>query len=150
MIANRSRQALGNLRRPDILRPFLLVTANFMFVDKIHLFFSLLLFKDLTSLCLHLTLFSSSFVMFAGPFAMIFYGVQIFKETGSNIQIFKIFQCLNININITFDAGTNAHMAAISVAAIRVFGGLAAIFLMKRVPRLSSISYHIVLLISLY
>ena len=78
------RRALGNLRRPDILRPFLLVTANFMFVDKIHLFFSLLLFKDLTLLCLHLT--SSSFVMFAGPFAMIFYGVQIFKETGSNIQ----------------------------------------------------------------
>jgi len=76
------RQALGNLRRPDIHRPFLLVTANFIFV------------------------------MFAGPFAMIFYGVQIFQETG-----------------------TNAHLAAISVAAIRVFGGLAAIFLIKRVPR---------------
>merc|ERR1719458_52284 len=43
---------------------------------------------------------------------MIFYGVQIFQETG-----------------------TDANLAAISVAAIRVFGGLAAIFLMKRVPR---------------
>ena len=31
--------------------------------------------------------------------------------------------------------GTNAHLAAISVAAIRVVGGLAAIFLMKGVPR---------------
>ena len=54
IIANRSRQALGNLRRPDILRPFLLVTANFMFVDKIlHSLFllnPLVLFKDLTLL----------------------------------------------------------------------------------------------------
>ena len=25
----------------------------------------------------------NSFVMFAGPFAMIFYGVQIFQETGA-------------------------------------------------------------------
>ena len=57
------------------------------------------------------------------------------KYSKRRVQIFKI--SLNININITFDAGTNAHMAAISVAAIRVFGGLAAIFLMKRVPRLS-------------
>ena len=56
------------------------------------------------------------------------------KYSKRRVQIFKI--SLNININITFDAGTNAHMAAISVAAIRVFGGLAAIFLMKRVPRL--------------
>ena len=31
--------------------------------------------------------------------------------------------------------GTNAHLAAISVAAIRVVGGLAAIFLMRKVPR---------------
>ena len=29
------RQALGNLRRPDIHRPFLLVTANFMYIDRI-------------------------------------------------------------------------------------------------------------------
>ena len=30
-------------------------------------------------------LFDSRFVMFSGPFAMIFYGVQIFQETGNQI-----------------------------------------------------------------
>ena len=49
---------------------------------------------------------------------------------------FILKDLVDINIDINFDAGTNAHMAAISVAAIRVFGGIAAIFLMKRVPRL--------------
>ena len=32
---------------------------------------------------------SFSFVMFAGPFAMIFYGVQIFQETGETNQTGK-------------------------------------------------------------
>ena len=30
-------------------------------------------------------MFDSRFVMFSGPFAMIFYGVQIFQETGIQI-----------------------------------------------------------------
>jgi len=77
------RQALSNLkRRADVAKPFLLVTTNFMFV------------------------------MFSGPFAMIFYGVQIFQETG-----------------------VNAHMAAVVVAILRVIGGFLAIFLIKKLPR---------------
>ena len=50
--------------------------------------------------------------MFSGPFAMIFYGVQIFQETG-----------------------VDANLAAILVAAIRVLGGLLAIGLISRLPR---------------
>lgn len=50
--------------------------------------------------------------MFSGPFAMIFYGVQIFQETG-----------------------VDANLAAIVVAVIRVVGGLLAIGLIRRLPR---------------
>jgi len=76
-------QALTNLmRRSDVAKPFFLVFANFLFV------------------------------MFAGPFAMIFYGVQIFQETG-----------------------VNAHMAAVVVAILRVVGGLVALVLIKKLPR---------------
>jgi len=76
-------QALTNLtRRADVAKPFFLVLTNFMFV------------------------------MFAGPFAMIFYGVQIFQETG-----------------------VNAHMAAVVVAILRVVGGLVALVLIKKLPR---------------
>jgi len=78
-------QALRNLSRPDIRKPFLLITCNFCFV------------------------------MFTGPFAMIFYAIQIFQESG-------------------IDA--NEHLAAIVVAAIRVVGGIAAIVLIKKLPRL--------------
>ena len=55
-----------------------------------------------------------SFVTLAGPFAIIFYGIQIFEDVG-------------------IDA--NEHLAAIVVAAIRVFGGVIAIFLIRRIPR---------------
>ena len=75
------RQALGNLRRPDIRRPFLLVTANFMYIyDRSNPPFNVSFHCSFEDSAVYI---SSSFVMFAGPFAMIFYGVQIFKETGS-------------------------------------------------------------------
>ena len=64
--------------------------------------------------------------MFAGPFAMIFYGVQIFQETGkykTHILLHKL------------SAGVNAHMAAVVVAILRVVGGLVALVLIKKLPR---------------
>ena len=81
-------QALKNMSRSDIRSPFLLITANF------------------------------SLVLFAGPFAIIYYGIEIFQDVG-------------------IDA--NEHLAAIIVAAIRVIGGFIAIFLIKRVPRLKHV-----------
>ena len=81
-------QAVCNLSRSDIRKPFLLITTNFFFV------------------------------MFAGPFAMIFYAIQIFQDSG---------------------IGANEHLAAIVVAAIRVLGGILAIFLIKKVPRLRQV-----------
>ena len=81
-------QAVCNLSRPDIRKPFLLITTNFFFV------------------------------MFAGPFAMIFYAVQIFQDSG-------------------IDA--NEHLAAIVVAIIRVVGGIFAIFLIQKMPRLRQV-----------
>ena len=95
---------------------------------------------------------NSRFVMFSGPFAMIFYGVQIFQETGeqpsTNPEVsktnFKIQtrHFLRIRsgsiISKTFSktwAGVNAHMAAVVVAILRVVGGLVAIVLIKKLPR---------------
>ena len=81
-------QAVRNLSRSDIRRPVLLSIANF------------------------------SFVMFSGPFAIIFYGIEIFEEVG-------------------IDA--NEHLAAIVVAAIRVVGGIIAILLIRKIPRLKHV-----------
>jgi hypothetical protein len=52
-------------------------------------------------------------VMFAGPYAVIFYSVDIFTD------------------HLSFDK----HIAAILVATIGAVGGVLAIFLVKRVPR---------------
>jgi len=73
------------LSRFDIRRPVLLCLANF------------------------------SLVMFAGPFAVIFYGIEIFEEAGVD---------------------ANEYLAAIVVAAIRVVGGVVAIFLIRKIPRM--------------
>lgn len=78
-------QAVNNLSRSDIRKPFLLITTNFFFV------------------------------MFAGPFAMIFYAIQIFQDSGID---------------------GNEHLAAIVVAFIRVLGGILAIFLIQKMPRI--------------
>jgi len=81
--------AVRNLSRPDIWRPVILTLANF------------------------------SFVNFVGPFAIIFYGIEVFEEVG-------------------IDA--NEHLAAIVVAAIRVIGGIVAILLIRRMPRLKHVT----------
>ena len=72
--------------------------------------------------------YTSRFVMGSGPFAVIFYGVQIFQKTG-----FHSFSILNILY--FFLSGINAYLAAICVAIIRVVGGVLAIFLIKNIPR---------------
>merc|ERR1712025_1430988 len=81
-------QAFLNLSRFDIRRPVLLSLTNF------------------------------SFVTLAGPFAIIFYGVEIFEEVGVD---------------------ANEHLAAIVVAAIRVVGGIVAILLTRKMPRLTHV-----------
>ena len=77
-------EAVRNLARPDVRTPFLLITANFFFV------------------------------MLSGPFAIIFYSVEIFQSTG---------------------AGVNKHLASIIVATIRVLGGALGIFLVQKLSR---------------
>ena len=66
--------------------------------------------------------------MGSGPFAVIFYGVQIFQKTG-----FK--SCFYPILSVLFMSGINAYLAAICVAIIRVIGGVLAIFLIKNIPR---------------
>ena len=77
-------EALRNLSRPDVRTPFLLITVNFYLV------------------------------MLSGPFAIIFYSVQIFQSAGG---------------------GLDQHLAAIIVATIRVLGGIVGIFLVQKLPR---------------
>ena len=71
--------------------------------------------------------------MFAGPFAMIFYGVQIFQETGKYKTHISKFQSKGLLHKLS--AGVNAHMAAVVVAILRVVGGLVALVLIKKLPR---------------
>ena len=77
-------EAIRNLRRPDVRTPFLLITANFFFV------------------------------MLSGPFAIVFYSVEIFQNTG---------------------VGIDKYLASIIVSSIRVVGGMIGIFLVQRLPR---------------
>ena len=78
------REAIRNLSRVDVRTPFLLVTFNFYLV------------------------------FFSGMSVVIFYSVDIFQDSGSNI---------------------NKHLAAIISASIRVAGGTLGIFLIQRFPR---------------
>ena len=77
--------------------------------------------------------------MFSGPFAMIFYGVQIFQETGIQIYTSMLHVKLMVkpwrHFSTKLSVGVNAHMAAVVVAILRVIGGLLAIFLIKKLPR---------------
>ena len=52
--------------------------------------------------------------MFCGPYAIIFYAVEIFKDAGVD---------------------SNQHMAAIITALVRIGGGILSIFLIKKLPR---------------
>ena len=61
-----------------------------------------------------LSIFVFLFAMFSGPFAIIFYAVDIFKEAGVN---------------------SNQHMAAIITAVVRIGGGVLSIFLIHKLPR---------------
>ena len=61
-----------------------------------------------------LSIFVFWFAMFSGPFAIIYYAVDIFKDAGVN---------------------SNQHMAAIITAAVRIGGGILSIFLIQRLPR---------------
>ena len=61
-----------------------------------------------------LSLFVFLFAMFSGPFAIIFYAVDIFKDAGVN---------------------SNQHMAAIITAVVRIGGGILSIFLIHKLPR---------------
>merc|ERR1719507_187591 len=78
------KEAIRNLSRPDVRTPFLLITFNFYLV------------------------------MLSGPFAIIFYSVEIFQNTGASID---------------------KYLASIIVAAIRVTGGVLGIFLIQKLPR---------------
>ena len=78
------KEALRNLSRYDIRTPFLLTICCF--------------------LC----------VMMSGPFAIIFYAVEIFQEAGT---------------------GVDQYLAAIITAILRIVGGLIAIFLIQKLPR---------------
>lgn len=75
-------EAIRNLARPDVRTPFLLITAN----------------------CL--------FTMLSGPFAIIFYSVEIFQDTG-----------------------IDKYLASILSAVIRVLGSVLGIFLVHKLPR---------------
>ena len=77
-------EAVRNLARSDVRTPFLLLIANFFFV------------------------------MFSGPFAIIFYSIEIFQNIA---------------------AGLDKHLASIIVAVIRVMGGILGIFLIQKLPR---------------
>ena len=86
--------ALKNLSRYDIRTPFLL------------------------SICCSLS------VMFSGPFAIIFYAVEIFQEAGT---------------------GVDQYLAAIITAICRLLGGVMALFLIQKLPRIT----HIMLTMSI-
>ena len=77
-------EAIKNLSRYEIRTPFIISTCIFISV------------------------------MFSGPFAIIFYAVDIFKKAGVT---------------------TNEHLAAIITALVRIGGGILGIFLIQRFPR---------------
>ncbi len=78
------KEALRNLSRYAIRTPFLLTIGCF--------------------LC----------VMMSGPFAIIFYAVEIFQEAGT---------------------GVDQYLAAIITAILRIIGGLIALLLIQKLPR---------------
>ena len=90
-------EAIRNLSRPDVRTPFILITVNFYLV------------------------------MLSGPFAIIFYSVEIFQKTGANID---------------------KYLASIIVATIRVTGGVLGVFLIQKLPRVR-LSMAIMTLMSL-
>ena len=61
-----------------------------------------------------LSIFVFLFTMFSGPYAIIFYAVEIFKDAGVD---------------------SNQHLAAIITALVRIGGGILSIFLIKKLPR---------------
>ncbi|MFO0003255.1 MAG: MFS transporter, partial [bacterium] len=77
-------EALLNFRRPDIWRPILLAVGN------------------------------TVLLMLTGPFVIVFYAVNIFREAGAE--------------------GVE-HMATIIMGALRLVAGVAAIFIIKQFPR---------------
>jgi MFS family permease len=77
-------EALLNFRRPDIWRPILLAVSN------------------------------TVLLMLTGPFVIVFYAVNIFREAGAE--------------------GVE-HMATIIMGALRLVAGVAAIFIIKQYPR---------------
>ena len=79
-------EAFRNLSRPDVRTPFLLISIN---------------------MCL---------LTFSGPFAILFYITDIFKDTVVSID---------------------KYLASIIVAAIQVVGGVLGIFLIQRLPRVT-------------
>ena len=56
--------------------------------------------------------------MFSGPFAIIFYAVEIFQEAGS---------------------GVDQYLAAIITAIVRIIGGPVALILIQKLPRIKHI-----------
>lgn len=78
------RDAILNLSKPSVHRPVLLVAANFLLV------------------------------MMTGPYAVVYYAVQVFQDAGVDVD---------------------AHVAAILIAVIRILGGVSAILLIHRLPR---------------
>ena len=77
-------QAIYNLSRPDIRKPFLLILFNFLFI------------------------------MFAGPFVIIFYAVKILQDSG---------------------VAANAYIAAIVVEISMVVGCILSMFFIQKVKR---------------
>ena len=65
-----------------------------------------------------LSIFTFTSVMISGPFAIIFYAVEIFQEAGS---------------------GVDQYLAAIITAIVRIIGGLVAIILIQKLPRIKHI-----------
>ena len=77
-------EALKNLSQRSVRTPFLIIISNFIFI------------------------------LWSGPFAVIFYAVDIFKDAGID---------------------SNEHLAAIIVALVRVSAGVLGMVLMQRLPR---------------
>ena len=88
------KEAIKNLSRYDVRTPFLLTVFNFLTV------------------------------MMSGPYAIIFYAVEIFQEAGS---------------------GVDQYLAAIITAIVRIIGSLAALILIQKLPRIK----HIMLTMSI-
>ena len=82
------KEAIKNLSRYDLRTPFLLTLFNFLTV------------------------------MMSGPYAIIFYAVEIFQEAGS---------------------GVDQYLAAIITAIVRIIGGLVALILIQKLPRIKHI-----------